>query len=242
MTCVDVVRHIDPYIDRELDPAADAAVGEHLSTCAACRRKVSEREALGRLVRSTPYFTAPDSVRAQVAARRARTWPVARIATWAAAAVLVLAVGVGVGRLRHGPSGGDVLVQAVVDGHVRSLMAEHLFDVQSTDQHTVKPWFLGRLDFSPPVTDLASIGFPLIGGRLDYIAGRPVAALVYRRQKHTINVFVAPVSGEANADPASQSVHGFHVRHWVRGEMSFYAVSDLNDAELNEFARALQTS
>ena len=119
-------------------------------------------------------------------------------------------------------------------------MAEHLFDVQSTDQHTVKPWFLGRIDFSPPVTDLASIGFPLIGGRLDYVSGRPAAALVYQRARHTINVFVMPDEGGQQGSE-TRAVRGFHVVHWLKAGMSFWAVSDLNQTELTEFAHALQT-
>jgi anti-sigma factor RsiW len=106
----------------------------------------------------------------------------------------------------------------------------------------VKPWFLGKPDFAPPVVDLASIGFPLVGGRLDYLGGRPVAALVYQRQKHTINVFVCPDRESVLGAAGARSVRGFHVQHWIRDGMSFWAVSDLNDVELSEFARALQTS
>ena len=114
-------------------------------------------------------------------------------------------------------------------------MGEHLFDVRSSDQHTVKPWFLGKLDFSPPVDDLAPRGFPLVGGRLDYLAGRPVAALVYQRRQHIINLFVLPASDTVAASTDARTVRGFHVRHWIRGGMAFWAVSDLNDAELDQF-------
>jgi anti-sigma factor RsiW len=105
----------------------------------------------------------------------------------------------------------------------------------------VKPWFLGKLDFSPPVVDLASAGFPLVGGRLDYLDGRPAAALIYRRRQHTINLFVAPARATPNRlTPEERSVRGFHVRHWVRGGMTFWAVSDMNDADLTEFVGLLQ--
>ncbi len=117
-------------------------------------------------------------------------------------------------------------------------MGEHLFDVRSTDQHTVKPWFLGKVDFSPPVEDLSAKGFPLVGGRLDYVAGKPVAALVYQRRQHTINLFVWPAV-EPGGPFAARSIRGFQVRRWIRNGMSFWAVSDLNEAELGEFELAL---
>jgi len=164
-----------------------------------------------------------------------------RFVPLAAAATLLIAAGIGTIVMRLAPAVNIAMVDQVVDGHVRSLMAEHLFDVESTDQHTVKPWFLGKLDFAPPVADLSSIGFPLVGGRLDYLGGQPVAALVYQRQKHTINVFVSPSKSSDPAD-VERSERGFHVHHWARDGMSFWAVSDLNEAELAQFVRALQTS
>jgi len=134
----------------------------------------------------------------------------------------------------------DAVAQEVVSSHVRALMGDHLFDVRSTDQHTVKPWFLGKLDFSPPVDDLAQAGFPLTGGRLDYVAGRPVAALVYTRGQHAINLFVWPGASDAAGSPDARAIRGFHVRHWMQGAMSYWAVSDVNDADLDQFVRALQ--
>jgi anti-sigma factor RsiW len=242
MMCADVDRELDAYVDRELDRDAAALVQAHLATCAPCRARVAERETLGRLVRSAAYYPAPDKLRDGIAARAARSSAPRRLALWAAAAVLVVAATGAAVMIRSAAARQDSIVEQVVDGHVRSLMAEHLFDVRSTDQHTVKPWFLGKIDFAPPVADLASIGFPLVGGRLDYVAGRPAAALVYQRQKHTINVFISPDGGASPATMRSWSARGFHVRNWHRDGMAVWAVSDLNDAELTEFARALQGS
>jgi anti-sigma factor RsiW len=241
MTCAQLVDCLDAYVDRELDGATEMAVREHLENCSGCRRLVAERETLSRLVRSVPYYSAPDRVRARVTSSARRRLSVRQLATWAAAAVLVVALGAGIRRVPL-QTRSDAMTEAVVDGHVRSLMAEHLFDVRSTDQHTVKPWFLGRIDFSPPVVDLAALGFPLVGGRLDYLDGRPVAALVYQRQKHTINVFIAPDDDGNGTGVDARSMRGFHVHHWIRAGMSFWVVSDLNEAELTQFANALRQS
>jgi anti-sigma factor RsiW len=241
MSCELVERDLDAYLDRELDAEASAAVAAHVRTCAVCRQQLAQRETLSRLVRGAPYYSAPDRLRARVVAQSIRSTSVRRVLTWAAAAVLVLSVGAGMTLWRPASSHGNAIADEVVNSHVRSLMANHLFDVQSTDLHTVKPWFLGKVDFSPPVVDLASNGFPLVGGRLDYVAGRPVAALVYQRQKHTINVFVSP-DGDPTTRDVVLSVRGFNLRHWIHNGMSFWAVSDLNGVEFAEFAKALQAS
>jgi len=239
MSCEQAERDLDAYLDGELEAGLATTVRDHLGTCAACRRHVAGREALSRLVGTAPYHSAPERLRARVVAQTTRVRFMRRVMTLAAAAVLAVSAGGGMMLLRSASTLVDAIADEAVDSHVRSLMANHLFDVQSTDQHTVKPWFQGKLDFSPPVVDLASIAFPLVGGRLDFLGGRPAAALVYQRQKHTINLFVFPERDDASARGAVRSVRGFHVHHWTHDGMSFWAVSDVNDAELTEFSRAL---
>lgn len=144
-------------------------------------------------------------------------------------AIVVLATG-------QSNNSGD-LEEELTSSHVRALMANHLTDVASSDQHTVKPWFQGKLDFSPPVRNLSEEGFPLVGGRLDYAAGRPVAALVYRRHDHMINVFVWPASGPEHRSEGVRQ--GYHIRQWRSGGMQFAAVSDLNVNELETLGKLL---
>jgi len=139
------------------------------------------------------------------------------------------------------PGQQDRIVAQVIDGHVRSLMVAHLSDVTSSDQHTVKPWFSGKLDFSPPVQDLTAQGFPLVGGRLDYIDERPVAALVYQHRLHTINVFVWPIRANAQTLLDSASRRGMNVTAWKENGMQFWAVSDLNVKDLQRFSQLLRT-
>jgi anti-sigma factor RsiW len=141
----------------------------------------------------------------------------------------------------RGPTSDHRLVAAVLSSHLRSLEASHLMDVASTDQHTVKPWFDGKLDFSPPVEDLASDGFPLVGGRLDYLEGRQVAALIYQRRKHFINVFVWPDARASSSTQTIQPQQGYNMMRWSRGGFQFWAVSDVSAQDLADFVRLLET-
>jgi anti-sigma factor RsiW len=243
VNCPDVDRVIDAYSDDELGAAEAAEVRAHLDICPACRQRVAARASLGRLIRRAPYYTAPNRLRVAVATARrpARFSP--RLLAWAAMVTVAVSLGSGAVirtvRARQATAATATMAQDVVASHVRALMGAHLFDVRSTDQHTVKPWFLGKLDFSPPVNDLAPVGFPLVGGRLDYLGGRAVAALVYQRRQHTINVFVWPASDSVEALTDTRTLRGFQVRHWTRDAMAYWAVSDLNDIELDQFVQAL---
>jgi anti-sigma factor RsiW len=244
--CREVEGLLGAYLDGELEPAFSASVRDHVEACAACRQRLANLESIGRMVRRAPYYQAPDALRARIMRGRTPAASTSRLLGWAAAAVMVVSLTGSIlfvrawTRVARTVDAGDAVAQEVVSSHVRALMGAHLFDVRSTDQHTVKPWFLGKLDFSPPVTDLAQAGFPLTGGRLDYVAGRPVAALVYTRGQHTINVFVWPEASDAVRSPDARAIRGFHVRHWTRGGMSYWAVSDVNDADLDQFVHALE--
>jgi anti-sigma factor RsiW len=244
--CHEVEGLLDAYQDRELEPAVSTSVQDHVDACAGCRGRLANMDALGRMIRRAPYYQAPEALRARITQTRTRSTAPSRWLAWAAAVVMVASVSGSIwfvgssAREARTFDAVDAVAQEVVSSHVRALMGEHLFDVRSTDQHTVKPWFLGKLDFSPPVTDLAQAGFPLTGGRLDYVEGRPVAALVYTRGQHTINVFVWPEASETIGSAEARAIRGFHVRHWTHAGMSYWAVSDVNDADLDQFVRALQ--
>ncbi|MDR3416980.1 MAG: hypothetical protein P4L83_12410, partial [Nevskia sp.] len=163
------------------------------------------------------------------AARSRRDW-----SRWAMPLAASLALAIGLNTMLATRRSQGVLADELVAGHVRSLQAEHLADVASTDQHTVKPWFAGRLDYAPPVRDLAAQDFPLTGGRLDYVEHRQVAALVYRHRKHIINLYVWP--GGGGSIPEVRSQDGYSLVHWSQGGMEWWAVSDLNAVELKQFA------
>ncbi len=158
----------------------------------------------------------------------------------AAAFACGILAGVLLFQFRSAPGPDERIASEVVAAHVRSLMASHLQDVASTDRHTVKPWFAGKLDYSPPVEDYAARGYPLSGARLDYLEGRPVAALVYRHRLHTINVFVWPASGAPARAATAGTMRGFNLLAWTSAGMQFWAVSDLDAEELKQFSALLR--
>jgi len=164
----------------------------------------------------------------------------AGVAALAAAFVLVAVTSWNLGRLQPGGGDEERIIRDVAAAHVRSLMVEgHLNDVASTDQHTVKPWFEGKLDFAPVVADFAASGFALIGGRLDYLDGRPAAALTYRHRLHVVNLFEWPAGASADRAPAALARHGYALVHWRRAGIEYWAVSDIASEDLLAFARLL---
>lgn len=249
--CEEMQLLLQADLDRELDVGGTALLAAHLTQCPDCAARQTEMAGLSaRLRADLPYHAAPARLRAAieaaVASSGART-PLAPAATrrpwfrfggtWpdralsfgvgvaAAAALAVVVV----------PPRGEDMAGSVLASHLRALQPGHLTDVASTDRHTVKPWFAGRLDYAPPVKDLAAEGYPLTGGRLDYLAGRPVAALAYRHDRHVIDLYVWPLPGAAGAPPRSGARNGYNSVQWREGEMAFWAVSDLNKTELDNF-------
>jgi anti-sigma factor RsiW len=252
MSCQEISGLLDPYIDRELDVMTTLQFERHLAECVNCRAICEQYQQLHDSVRSRiPYFQASeklaDKIRAQIRphgrdrlkASRGEWFPRWRVWAIAASVVTLLAFSAALFRMVSPRPASEMLAEQVVSSHIRSLMANHLSDVISTDQHTVKPWFSGKLDFAPVVKDLASKGFPLVGGRLDYLDNRSAAALVYKRRQHTINLFLWPLS-ESDSSPRTTAIKGFNVVHWTQSHMDFWAVSDLNAGELVEFAHDLE--
>ena len=245
MECKDLQELLHRYVDNELPPELRREAEAHIERCIDCGQLVQEELTWQQAVRRAgTYYTAPDTVRHHIAGmtrRAALSAAAPRWRGWAMAASLLLAVALSssVTAFLVAPNPQTPLEQEIVAGHVRSLMADHLTDVASSDQHTVKPWFHGRLDYAPPVDDLAAQGFPLIGGRLDYLDNRPVAALVYRHAQHPINLYVFPATGPDGAAAASVE-NGYNVLHWTEGGMTYWAVSDLEAAKLKEFEALLR--
>jgi len=251
MACDDARELPGGYLDDELDMATSLKFRRHLQECPECAAELRRQEALRNALRTSDLsFRAPAGLekRIRTAVRKADDGQASAFegvrrkpAVWLALAASMVIAALLVWRFGTTPMrNNDLTAEVVLTDHVRSMMLDHLTDVISTDNHTVKPWFNGKLDFSPPVRDTASEGFPLVGGRLDYV-NRPVAALVYRRRQHIINVFVWPSSNEAlGVSEKSRTRQGYNLIHWSRAGMEYWAASDLNLAELKQFVQLLQ--
>jgi len=240
---------LDAYLDGELATIDARELEAHLAQCPECARFRQERlELRAAITARVPVFPAPDALRERVrtavrAASRARApGRLGAPALWRSLALAASLAVVALGSWRLGVrrAAGETLADDVLTSHIRSLMPGHLTDVLSSDQHTVKPWFNGRLDYSPPVYDFSGRGYPLLGGRLDYVDGRSVAALVYGRRQHLINVFLWPVARRPAAAAASRTHQGYHLVHWTTADYTYWVVSDLGLPELGDFAGLLR--
>jgi anti-sigma factor RsiW len=252
MNCKETQEVIHGYLDGELDLVRSLELEQHLKDCPTCARAQRSQESLRTAIAGGGlYFNAPPDLQSRVrsAVRQASmaevrlegrqrrwnwNWRSVLAPLGATAALLLVAL-----PLLTGHSTRDRLLDEIVSAHVRSLMAEtsHLTDVASSNQHTVKPWFTGKLPFAPPVTDLSVQGFPLIGGRLDYVEEHSVAALIYQRRQHFINLFIWPTTAEKSSGQEAWTRRGYNVVHWNEGGMAYWAVSDVNMGDLREFVR-----
>src|SRR6266513_194634 len=270
MNCEEATKLMDGYLDGELDPITSQTIEQHLRDCPNCDQAYKTHGSLIRVIgNAAPYYKAPaelreriqSSLREEMVARPMRNvgrdvqplfprrQPGPRTVllgtSWnwlALAAAILLAAIIGWNLLprlqRPGPD--QLLATQLIGSHVRSLMANHLTDVASSDQHTVKPWLDAKLDFAPPVVDLSGEGFPLIGGRLDYLDNRPVAALVYQRRKHFINVFVWPGEAAAARPAMAMSHQGYQLLHWADPDFNYWAVSDVSANDLQTFKQQFE--
>jgi anti-sigma factor RsiW len=240
MTCDEAKVLLHALIDGELDAGHARELEAHIGGCADCARELRELQEMRAAMKPAGLrYTAPAALRASIegklpaprsgTSRRAALggFAIGTVATALAASGLMLVV------MRRDDQ--QRVLGEVVSAHLRSLQAQHLIDVASTDQHTVKPWFNGRLDVAPPVADLTAQGFTLVGGRLDTLDAKPAAVIVYRRRQHVINLFCAPAPGSTPRAAVMESVHGFNVRRWSENGVNLWAVSDINADELAEF-------
>ncbi|HEY2527786.1 MAG TPA: anti-sigma factor [Xanthobacteraceae bacterium] len=256
MNCAEYELLLHALIDGELDAGHARDVEAHVATCAGCAEKLKTFRAMREAMAGADLkFTAPATLHdrieaalpspsAQIIAPRQFFQPSRRsffgglVMGSALSAAVAATLVVGVFRSDQNQQVADEVVSA----HIRSLQAGHLMDVETSDQHTVKPWFDGRVDVAPPVIDLTAQGFTLLGGRLDYVAGEPVASVVYQRRKHVINLFVAQRLGARHAGAINETIQGYNVRHWSKDGLDFWAVSDLAGDELDEFVQKISAA
>jgi anti-sigma factor RsiW len=254
VNCDDARVLMHGHLDGELDLVDDLEVQRHIEECPRCASEYAALRAMRTRFKDDAFrFEAPAALKEKIrraipasTTARANGYQ-SRRGAWVPRAVR-FAVPMAIGAMLAliiaprtiAPAFNQQLASEVVASHVRSLMAAHLMDVASTDQHTVKPWFNGKLDFSPPVNDFVKDGFPLVGGRLDYIEGRPVAALVYQHGKHVINVFMWPTAGTATSAERIETEHGYNVEQLTVAGMNCWMVSDLNQLELDKFANLIR--
>lgn len=251
MNCTESRSRLHAYLDQELDLPGAVAIDQHLAACPACKALFASQTALRSGIRKhAEYDTAPaglaDRIRSKIGAGAAdvpasRGWRWPQFGQWlpVGAAAAAAAVVSWTAAIQYAsPSENQIVAEQVIAGHARSILTSRLVEVASSDQHTVKPWLSSKLDFSPPVPDLAGAGFPLAGGRLDYLDSRPVAALVYRYRQHVINLFVWPDVKSGRVPPEAIAKHGYNVQRWSDAGMTFWAISDVNAAELKAFTEA----
>jgi len=236
---------LDAYLDGELAAVDARELEAHIAHCPECARFRDGRlELRAAITAGIPTFPAPAALRGAVRAaartRAPRRFTVRDVWRPLALAASLVVVALGSWRLALQRAAGETLADDVLASHIRSLMPGHLTDVLSSDQHTVKPWFNGRLDFSPPVYDFAGQGYPLLGGRLDYVDGRSVAVLAYGRRQHLINVFLWPATRGPTAALETRDRHGYHLLHWTTTDYAYWVVSDLGLPELQNFTQLMR--
>jgi len=239
--CEDQELLLGGLVDGELDAANTALVEAHVARCESCREELERLQAVRTLLRGNGVrHSAPDSLARRVSAMPELAPKAAndnRLSRWLAPG-LVGAIAASLAMVTLLPPGSQSIIdQELVSSHVRSLQPGHLTDVQTTNQHIVKPWFNGRIDFAPPVPELADVGFPLAGGRLDSIGGKTVAAIVYHRRLHTVNLFIWPAK---DGGERSFVKDGFAVKEWSRNGLRFAAVSDIPAGELQQFHKLFE--
>src|SRR5207237_3058663 len=270
MNCEEATKLMDGYSDSEMDPSTSQKIEQHLRDCPKCDQAYKIHSSLIRVIgNATPYYKVPAELREQIQSSlrdavgakdkggsgqpgqlsvprpQGERRPVLSQVPWnwlALAATIMLGAlitAVFLPRMRP-PNADQFLATQLIASHVRSLMANHLMDVPSSDQHMVKPWLDAKLDFAPPVADLSSPGFPLIGVRLDYLNNHSVAALVSQKRKHFINLFIWPTTPADSKARETVTREGYNLLHWTEGDFTYWAVSDVNVSDLQNFKRSFE--